>query len=270
MYAIFLSAVQHNDITLIKSILDNRVNRKSWLDKLRYILYKNIDIHYNDDRAFYDACMYNSNDVIKYLLEIGEKTNSKINIHAGYYGAIKMLCNSGNIEMVKYLIEYCNKINDNFTNEMYSRIILLESCLSKNLELVKYIIEYCEKINNKIQLSYCIHSLHNCYYKQQCENYILDYLFYLIKHNYYIIDRRKYIDYKFVNKYTHRYITIKNIKYICIINDISIVYILNNTIYMHFYCINPYRYIDNYSIICNKKEHNNYSIILYIVSICII
>ena len=142
-YAIFIDAVQKKDIKSIKLMLDNRVERKSWLDSIRYILYKNIDIHKNEENAFYNAYMHDSTDIIKYLLEIGEKTNSRINIHLENDYAIKRICNSGDMEMVKYFIDYCYRINDNFSSYFYNNKILIESCISGNLELVKYIIEYC-------------------------------------------------------------------------------------------------------------------------------
>ena len=120
MYSIFINAIRNEDIKSIKLMLGNRVKRESWSDKLRYILYKNIDIHRNKENAFYIAYMQHSNDIVKYLLEIGEKTNNRIDIHVDNNYAIKKICNNGNIELVKYLIEYCYRINDNFTNDFAS------------------------------------------------------------------------------------------------------------------------------------------------------
>jgi len=243
LYDSLIYAIETNDLDYVRLMLENRKERKSWLDTLRYNLYKNINIHDGEEHALQTACSYNRYDIVKYLIEIGEKLNSKINIHVGYDYAIIHFCYDGNIEMVKYLIEYCYRINDNFTNEFYSKTILIGSCTSCNLELVKYIIEYCEKINDKIQLKYFIDSLYNCN-KQPCTNDILDYLFYLMKHNYYTINSRKYLRYKYLN----RYIATKYIKYKCA--DISSGYILNNMIYMFSDTIHHDKYIDNYVLIC--------------------
>ena len=224
LYDSLIYAIQTNNLYFVRLMLENRIERKSWLDTMIYMLYKNIDIHKQFEYAFYIACEFERSEIMKYLLEFGEKTNRRINIHSMYDYSIKKICRSGNVEMMKYLIEYCHKIQDNFTNNFYNKVIIFESCCDNNLELVKYIIEYCEKTNSKIQLNLCIKRIHSndrSFDNPNMSN-ILDYLFYLMKHNYNIKDHHTYIKCKNINKYIHRYITTKNVK------NTEVKYVLNN------------------------------------------
>jgi len=261
LYYSFLNAIETCDIDKIRSILENRVNNNSLFDKTKNIMYKHIDIHANNEYAFLLAYANNSFDAIKYLLEFGVKTNSKINIHIGSDYVICHMCSSGKIEMVKYLLEYCYKINDDFSNDFYNKRLLIDSCYSNNLELVKYIIEHCEMMNNKIQLEACVRRLqYCCSIRKPYDDNILDYLFYLMKHNYNIGEIYKYLNYDAVDIYIRYYIATKNIKHTSNIDVLPISYLVNNMVYSNKEVFNCTIYVDTNYIYVNKNI-NNYSFI---------
>jgi len=230
----FIEEIYKGNIIAVKSILDNRIEQKTWFDTIRYNLYKNIDIHDSDEYAFYTACKFNRYDIVKYLIETGEKLNSKINIHVRYDYAITHFCYDGNMEMVKYLIEYCFRINDDCSDDFYNETLLYEACNSSNLDVLKYIVEHCEKVNIRIRINDNIILTESIMplsskLNEHYTNDIIDYIFYLVKHNYYKSNRQFITHHSRAN----RYIVKKNITRKCKIEKYKQVkYIFNNTMYV--------------------------------------
>lgn len=95
---------------------------------------RKIDIRAKDDYAFRFACKNGHFDIVKYLIQLSERKNSKrtINIQVNNGIPLQHACENGHLDIVKYLLVKGSIINNS---------ILPLSCRNGHLDIVKYLVE---------------------------------------------------------------------------------------------------------------------------------
>jgi len=251
-----------------------------------------IDIHYYNEQAFISACRNKQFETIKYLIEYCESHNTPINIHAGGKYILTYLCIHAQYDIIKYLLKYSIILNnlfyiDNITilealkiNNVNILELLLEySITTKNiikLEIIKdiskldflqCIVNYYEKINNKYKKVIHYRTLYIYYCMINRHYNIIDYLFYLYKHNY-RFDGDIFINHDYNN---NKKISLRHsdYKYICH-TKISKNFILHSCKWCNsVYIIHNYSVIYNNILICDIKDdlctgYHNYTLYIHL------
>lgn len=110
--------------------LDNMAKQASirgYLDILKYLESKGLDLHSDNDSFFRLAAEYGHMDLVEYLV------SKAANIHAKDDFALRKAA-FGNLEMVKYLVEHGANIH------IYNEIPLRDAALNGYLGVVKYLV----------------------------------------------------------------------------------------------------------------------------------
>lgn len=176
-----------NDMNFLETLFINCCKIGD-LDTIKYLIeYYNknnnkINIHVNNDSAYIYACVYEQFEIIRYLIEYSEKnkceyTNDIINLYYPIEKELKYIYRNNDIDLFKFLFRYCKKINYKINITFNNLTNIFCFC---NIEIIKYSFEYSELMNN-IKL-YSIDTQQSSYFFDN--KHKLNYITYLIKHNY--------------------------------------------------------------------------------------
>lgn len=109
----------------------------------------NMNRAYNLDHAFYLCVKNNFIDVAKWLIDITEKSGTKIIIHYKSHNNLFVIaCKNNNIQTAKLLVQLYDNGYDRWGEEFFS---LYDACnVSSSLEVIKWLFELEEKGYHKI------------------------------------------------------------------------------------------------------------------------
>jgi len=99
-----------------------------------------------------------NSDVSKWLLDMGIKFESPINIHSNNEHAFKLRCADGNLEGVQWLYHYANEIkspiniHDNSEHCGQKMNAFSNSCAGGHLHVAKWLYEQAISINSPINI----------------------------------------------------------------------------------------------------------------------
>lgn len=107
-------------------------------DTIKKLDYGQINIYEQNHHAFHLACG-SSLDVVKFLIELGEKNNQPIDIHDENEYAFQEACRVGKLDIIKYLISLelkYNPINIHAENECAFLLV----CQLDDISIVKFLL----------------------------------------------------------------------------------------------------------------------------------
>lgn len=155
-----------NNLNLIKEInLFKKINKfnfenpnqnfitcceNGWVTLAEYLFNKfKINIHDNNDYAFYISCLAGQLEIVKWLFEIGQKTNSLINVHICDDINFAVSCAHGHLEVAKWLIEMGKKLNSSINIETWDNSAFKWSCQNNHFEVAKWLLTIGIDLNEK-------------------------------------------------------------------------------------------------------------------------
>ena len=146
----------------------------AWL----YNTFGKIDLHRNKEQIFRLICQNGNLKAAKFLIELGEKSNSKIDVHIDIEKIFQVCCQSNHIEVAKWLVDLgenhgYGKINIHDDNERIFR----SNCYRDHLEIVKWLVDLGE---NHGYGKFNIHYQNDRIFQQCCEQASLKMIKWLI------------------------------------------------------------------------------------------
>lgn len=113
------------------------------LKKIKILINQGANVNYDDNISLAAAIEGNHLNVIKYLLKIIQKTNSKTKYNLILNRALSIASGEGHLRIVKFLIEKC-KVNGKKYGNIFNQEslnALTSAVMEGHLKIVKYLVE---------------------------------------------------------------------------------------------------------------------------------
>ena len=100
-----------------------------YLETLKWILtIEKINIHINDEEAFFCSCCIGNLEVAKWLIEISKENEEKINIHINNEEVFRFSCH--NVKIAKWLLEISKENGEIINIHANDEEAFIKSCIN--------------------------------------------------------------------------------------------------------------------------------------------